>query len=100
MGKICVDARCSYGQHGQVPDHRWEEDGAPERPRRLRGYAEAIRVYREGGGHDGPVTLRAVQAGITAELGARLTWYEYGLVMTAVDAAYHRGIAAGTAERG
>lgn len=24
--RTCVDSRCSYGQHHQVPDHKWQDD--------------------------------------------------------------------------
>lgn len=42
-------------------------------------------------GHRGPVTVAAVEAGLTDELRQRLTGHELGLVCNAINAAYHRG---------
>lgn len=42
-------------------------------------------------GHHGPVTMAAVKAHIPAELWSRLTGRELGLVMSAVNSAYHAG---------
>lgn len=49
-------------------------------------------------GHNGPVTMDAVKEGIPDELAERLTGGEYGLVMSAVNNAYHRGKAKAGAE--
>ena len=58
------------------------------RPMRLRGEAATMAAYT---GHHGPVTLKAVRDQIPQELKRRLTGYELGLVMSAVNAAYHNG---------
>jgi len=42
-------------------------------------------------GHDGPVTVAAVQSHIPPELYDRLAGRDLGLVMSAVNAAYHAG---------
>lgn len=60
----------------------------PKPAKRLRGRAAAEAAYD---GHHGPVTMSAVEAQIPDELRNRLTGYEYGLVMSAVNAAYHNG---------
>ena len=42
-------------------------------------------------GHAGAVTVGEVRKQIPQELQDRLTGHEYGLVMSAVNAAYHKG---------
>jgi len=42
-------------------------------------------------GHTGPVTMTAVMDQIPQELKQRLTYRELGLVMSAVNNAYHNG---------
>lgn len=49
-------------------------------------------------GHKGPRTVAAVMDGIPDELMARLSGRELGLVMNAVNNAYHRGRASTGAE--
>ena len=56
--------------------------------RKLRGRAAAMAAYD---GHKGPVIMQSVEAQICDELRERLTGREYGLVMSAVNAAYHNG---------
>lgn len=56
--------------------------------KRLRGWDAAMASYD---GHHGPVTVKAVLAQIPQELKERLTGHELGLVMSAVNAAYHNG---------
>ncbi len=56
--------------------------------KRLRGEAATMAAYT---GHHGPVTIQAVQDQIPQELKQRLTGHEYGLVMSAVNTAYHNG---------
>lgn len=57
-------------------------------PKRLRGMDAAMAAYS---GHAGQVTVRAVLEQIPQELRDRLTGHELGLVMSAVNAAYHNG---------
>jgi hypothetical protein len=49
-------------------------------------------------GHHGPVTVEAVLAQIPVELGQKLTGRQLGLVMSAINAAYHNGRASTGAE--
>jgi hypothetical protein len=56
--------------------------------KRLRGEAATMASYM---GHHGPVTIKAVRTQIPQELKQRLTGHELGLVMSAVNAAYHNG---------
>ena len=67
----------------------------PKPTKRLRGYAATMASYT---GHHGPVTIAAVEAQISQVLRDRLTGHEYGLAMSAVNAAYHDGRSAAGAE--
>lgn len=59
-----------------------------QKTKKLRGRAAAMDAYN---GHNGPVTLAAVEDQIPDELRQRLTGREYGLVMSVVNTAYHNG---------
>lgn len=61
----------------------------------IRKYRNMIAAYD---GHNGPVTIEAVQSFICAELKQRLTGREYGLVMSAVNRAFRAGKASMGAE--
>lgn len=50
------------------------------------------RMMEAYGGFAGPQTLRAINEQIPEELKKRLTYREYGLVMKAVNDAYHNGL--------
>jgi len=54
----------------------------------MRKYRNMLSAYD---GHTGPVTMAAVKAHIPDELWGRLTGREIGLVMSAVNSAYHAG---------
>lgn len=51
----------------------------------------AMEVYESKGGFTGRRTVNAVLRGVPAELKERLSCEDVGLVMAAVNAAYHRG---------
>lgn len=55
----------------------------------------ALKHYK---GHDGPVTLNAVQSLVPDELWGELTGRQLGIVMTAINNAYHKGRASTGAE--
>ena len=63
--RTCVDSRCSYGQHDQVPDHRWAESEHTCGPWPdwakcdLRALATEA-LYRFRGGWAGPATIQAL----------------------------------------
>ena len=61
----------------------------------LRGYPAAMAAYQ---GHKGTATVAAVLAQVPLELRNSLTGRQLGMVMSAVDAAYHNGKAAAGAE--
>lgn len=56
------------------------------------------RMIAQYDGHRGPATVGAVLDGVPHALVVRLTGRELGLVMSAVNAAYHRGRASCRAE--
>lgn len=61
----------------------------PAKPvKKLKGYNAAMASYK---GHHGPVTIAAVMKYIPEELKKKLTGHELGLVMSAVNDAYHKG---------
>ncbi len=57
-----------------------------------------LRMMAAYDGHKGPVTITAIKAGIPEALIGRLTGRQLGAVMSAINAAYHRGRAAAGAE--
>lgn len=59
-----------------------------ERRKTLRGWEATMYAYN---GHHGPVTIQAVLDQIPDELKQRLTGRELGLVMSAINKAYHNG---------
>lgn len=61
----------------------------------IRKYKNMMATYD---GHNGPVTIEAVQSLISPELKQSLTGCEYGLVMSAVNRAYNAGKASMGAE--
>ena len=64
----------------------------------MRKYNNMIAAYKANGGHDGPRTLNAVLDQVPHELFDRLTGRELGLVVAAINRAYHRGRASAGAE--
>lgn len=50
------------------------------------------RMMEAYGGFTGPQTLKAINEQIPGELKKRLTYREFGLVMKAVNDAYHNGL--------
>lgn len=59
------------------------------KPKKSTPHARMMEAY---GGFAGAQTLRAINEQISQELRERLTYREYGLVMKAVNEAYHNGL--------
>lgn len=81
-GKCETCALVNYGR-----DCRNNPVPAPS-PKPLRGRAAALAAYD---GFQGQVTVEAVEKFIPAELRQRLTGKEYGMAMSAINAAFHAG---------
>ena len=74
MEYVCVDSRCSYGRHEQVPKHRWDlrEHTCDPWPNWAEVDVQAVAVealYRWSGGWAGPRTIRALME-LCEEMGS------------------------------